>query len=111
MKKLLYAAFLLSVQLFAQIGPQRPIDATITDLSQRPQEFDGRLVRIHAALVFGWEGDNFLIDASKPRPLSMPSRDPDVILPGTDHGSATSCDVCTNRTSGATGSAPISSAY
>jgi|SRR5579864_5199506 len=76
MKRLLYAAFLLSVQLFAQIGPQRPIDATITDLSQRPQEFDGRLVRIHAVLVFGWEGDNFLIDASKPSPLSMPSRDP-----------------------------------
>ena len=76
MKKLLYAAFLLSVQLFAQIGPQRPIDATVTDLSRRPQEFDGRLVRIQAVLVFGFEGDNFLVDPAKPSPLSMPSRDP-----------------------------------
>jgi hypothetical protein len=26
--------------------------------------FDGRLVRVQAWLVFGWEGDNFLLDAS-----------------------------------------------
>ena len=25
---------------------------------------------------FGWEGDNFLLDPSKPRPLNMPSQDP-----------------------------------
>jgi ankyrin repeat protein len=75
MKKLLCAAF-LSVPLFAQIVPQHPIDTTVTELSRRPQDFDGRLVRIHAVLGFGWEGDNFLVDPAKPIPLSMPSRDP-----------------------------------
>jgi ankyrin repeat protein len=75
MNKLLCAA-VLSVPLFAQIVPQRPIEATVSDLSRRPQDFDGRLVRIQAVLVAGWEGDNFLVDPSKPSPLSMPSRDP-----------------------------------
>src|SRR5215469_14459334 len=75
MIKLLCAAF-LSIAVFAQIVPQRSIEATVTDLSRRPQEFDGRLVRIQAVLLPGWEGDNFLVDPSKPSPLSMPSRDP-----------------------------------
>lgn len=75
MKNVLCAAFLI-VPLFAQIVPQRPIEVTVTDLSRRPQEFDGRLVKIHVVVIPSWEGDNFLVDPSKPSPLSMPSRDP-----------------------------------
>jgi hypothetical protein len=70
MNKLLCSA-VLSVPLFAQIAPQRPIEATVSDLSRRPQDFDGRLVRIQAVLVPGLEGDNFLVDPSKPSPLSQ----------------------------------------
>ena len=52
-----------------------PIAATISDLSTNPQKYDGKLVRVQAVLVFGWEGDNFLVEPSKPGPLYMPSRE------------------------------------
>jgi hypothetical protein len=74
--RLLGILFVLSISLFAQLSVERPIESTITDLSLHPQEFDGRLVRVQAVLVFGWEGDNFLLDPAKPKPLSMPSSDP-----------------------------------
>jgi len=76
MLKLLWIACVLSIPLSAQSAPHRPIETSVTELSEHAQEFDGHLVRIPAVLVFGWEGDNFLLDSSKPRPLSMPSRDP-----------------------------------
>lgn len=49
-------------------------NVTISDLAAQPQKYNGELVRVQAVLVFGWEGDNFLVDPSKPRPLYMPSR-------------------------------------
>jgi hypothetical protein len=58
---------------------QRPIDVTPEELSAHPQKFDGLLVRVQALLVFGWEGDNFLIDLSKPYPKEFPSRSPATI--------------------------------
>lgn len=76
MLKLFWVAWILSLPLSAQLAPERPIETSVTELSEHAQEFDGHLVRIPAVLVFGWEGDNFLLDPSKPRPLSMPSRDP-----------------------------------
>lgn len=39
-----------------------PTAVTIAYLFQQPQELDGKLVRVRARLVFGWEGDNFLYD-------------------------------------------------
>lgn len=64
-------------RLQAQEAPSKiPIEVTVSDLSSHPEAFDGRLVRIQALLVFGWEGDNFLLDPSKPKPLGMHSRDP-----------------------------------
>jgi ankyrin repeat protein len=53
---------------------ENPKNVTISDLAVHPQKYDGRLVRVQAVLVFGWEGDNFLVDPSKPVPLYMPSR-------------------------------------
>ena len=35
---------------------------TIDQLARHPRQFDGRLVRLHARLLFGWEGDNYLFD-------------------------------------------------
>jgi hypothetical protein len=65
------------VALFCTIVfAQRPIDVTPEELSAHPQKFDGLLVRVQALLVFGWEGDNFLIDLSKPYPKGFPSRSP-----------------------------------
>jgi hypothetical protein len=58
---------------------QRPIDVTLEELSAHPQKFDGLLVRVQALLVFGWEGDNFLIDLSKPYPKGFPSGSPATI--------------------------------
>jgi hypothetical protein len=42
-------------------GP-KPTDVTISDLSLHPRRFDGHLVRVRARVVFGLEGDNFLLD-------------------------------------------------
>lgn len=53
-----------------------PTDVSISDLSLHPEKFDAHLVRVRAFLIVGWEGDNFLIDPSKPRPTAMPSRKP-----------------------------------
>ena len=72
----LFCIAVLSIPLSGHLASDRPIETSISDLSDHPTEFDGHLVRIPAVLVFGWEGDNFLVDPSKPGPLSMPSRDP-----------------------------------
>jgi hypothetical protein len=64
---------LLCVIAFAQ---RNPVEVTLEDLSLYPQKFDGHLVRVRALLVFGWEGDNFLIDPSKPTPEGFPSQNP-----------------------------------
>jgi hypothetical protein len=55
---------------------QRPTDVTVSDLSLHPRRFNGHLVRVRAHVVFGLEGDDFLLDPFKPEPQSMPSRDP-----------------------------------
>lgn len=47
--------------------------ATVADLSLHPLKFDGRLVVVRARLAFGWEGDNFLFDASSPSERNMAS--------------------------------------
>jgi hypothetical protein len=76
MLKLCWIACVLSIALSTQFAVARPTEATVSDLSRHAQEFDGQLVHVQAVLVFGWEGDNFLLDPSKPRPVNMPSRDP-----------------------------------
>jgi hypothetical protein len=69
------------VALFCTIGfaQHRPKDVTPEELSAHPRKYDGLLVRVRALLVFGWEGDNFLIDPSKPSPEGFPSRSPAAI--------------------------------
>jgi len=62
-----------------EVPSKDPLDITVSDLSLHPEKFDGHLVRVQALLVFGWEGDNFLLDPLKPSPVSMPSRDPAAI--------------------------------
>jgi hypothetical protein len=54
---------------FAQL---RPISVDVASLSKSPQKFDGRLVRIRAWLLYGWEGDNFLFDAQSIKPGKAP---------------------------------------
>jgi hypothetical protein len=54
----------------------RPMDLTHEGLSAHPRKFDGLLVRARVLLVFGWEGDKFLIDPSKPHPQGFPPRRP-----------------------------------
>lgn len=76
MLKLFFIACALSIPLSAQKTSDRPIETSITELSEHAKEFDGDLVLVPAVLVFGWEGDNFLLDPSKPAPLDMPSLDP-----------------------------------
>lgn len=76
MLSVLWITCILSIPLSAQAVSVHPIETTLTELSERAKEFDGHLVRVPAVLVFGWEGDNFLLDPSKPAPLYMPSRDP-----------------------------------
>jgi hypothetical protein len=76
MLKLCWTACVLSIVLSAQFAVARSTEVTVSDLSRHAQEFDGQFVQIQAVLVFGWEGDNFLLDPSRPRPVSMPSRDP-----------------------------------
>jgi hypothetical protein len=47
------------------VAQQNPIGVSLSDLTQHPKKFDGLLVRVRASLVFGWEGDNWLIDPSQ----------------------------------------------
>jgi hypothetical protein len=53
-----------------------PINVTVSELGIHPQEYDGKLVCVNAVAVYGWEGDNFLVDPSKPAPVEFPSRNP-----------------------------------
>lgn len=46
------------------VAPPMPTSTTIAFISQHPLMFDGHLVRVRAWLEFGWEGDNFLYEAS-----------------------------------------------
>jgi hypothetical protein len=46
------------------IAQDRPIVVSVASLSQNPRRFDGHLVSVRALLLYGWEGDNFLFDAS-----------------------------------------------
>jgi hypothetical protein len=57
-------------------GQELPIIVSVAGLSKNPRQFDGRLVRVRAWLAFGWEGDNFLSDSSKPASRNMPSHRP-----------------------------------
>jgi len=60
-----------------QRGEEHVLKVTVSELAVYPQKYDGKLVCINAVAVNGWEGDNFLIDPSKPFPLEIPSgRDP-----------------------------------
>lgn len=54
---------------------EHPVKVTVSELATHPQKYDGKLVCVQAVLLSGWEGDNFLVDPSKPVPLYMPSRD------------------------------------
>ena len=51
-----------------------PVKVTVSELAIHPQRYDGKVVCVNAVAVYGWEGDNFLIDPSKPVPLDIPSR-------------------------------------
>jgi hypothetical protein len=51
----------------------KPTEVTISELGLHPQKYDRSLVTVHAWLVFGWEGDDFLSD---PSPQNMPSGSP-----------------------------------
>lgn len=53
---------------------QDPISVTISELASHPREYDGKLVCVQAFVVSGWEGDNFLVEPSKPVPLDMPTQ-------------------------------------
>ena len=50
-----------------------PINVSVSELATHPQKYDGKLVCVKAVAVYGWEGDDFLIDPSKPVPLDMAS--------------------------------------
>lgn len=76
MLRLFCIACVLSIPLSAQPAADRTVETSVTGLSEHAKSLDGHLVRFPAVLVMGWEGDNFLVDPSKPRPLEMPSRDP-----------------------------------
>lgn len=54
----------VNVGTLPAVAPPIATFTTFAYLSQHPLMFDGRLVRVRAWLVFGWEGDNFLFDAS-----------------------------------------------
>jgi hypothetical protein len=56
-----------------QPSTERPVKVTVSELAIHPQKYDGKLVCVNAVAVNGWEGDNFLIDPSKPFPLDLPS--------------------------------------
>jgi uncharacterized protein len=60
-----------------QPNSEHAVTITVSELAVHPQKYDGKLVCVNAVAVNGWEGDNFLIDPSKPFPLEIPSgRDP-----------------------------------
>jgi hypothetical protein len=53
---------------------EHPVKVSVSELAIHPQKYDGKLVCVNAVAVYGWEGDNFLIDPSKPAPLEFPSQ-------------------------------------
>jgi Ankyrin repeats (3 copies) len=57
-----------------QPNAEHTVKVTVSELAMHPREYDGQLVCVNAVAVYGWEGDNFLIDPSKPAPLEIPSR-------------------------------------
>jgi len=63
-------ALLICVIAFCVVstGQELPTNASVPELSKSPRTFDGHLVQVRAWLTFGWEGDNFLFDASKRAP-------------------------------------------
>jgi hypothetical protein len=42
-----------------------PVPTTVAYLSQHQRDMDGRLVRVRARVLVGWEGDNFLVDPTE----------------------------------------------
>jgi len=42
-----------------------PKKVTLRELSANPRAFDGKLVQVEGWIVFGWEGDNFLLEKPK----------------------------------------------
>lgn len=73
----LLLVFVTTPSFCKQPRPERPAKVTVSDLAIHPQKYDGKLVCVNAVAVNGWEGDNFLVDPSKPFPLEIPSgRDP-----------------------------------
>lgn len=73
----LFLAFLsCSIAQCQDLFGKRPMDVAISDLAQRPKEFDGKIVRVQGVLVLSWEGDNFLSDPDAAR---ASSRDPDYL--------------------------------
>lgn len=63
-------ALLICVIAFCVVstGQELPTNSSVPELSKSPRTFDGHLVQVKAWLAFGWEGDNFLFDASKRAP-------------------------------------------
>jgi len=57
-----------------QPDTEHPLKVTVSELAINPQKYDSKLVCVNAVAVYGWEGDNFLVDPSKPVPLDFPSR-------------------------------------
>lgn len=68
MLKLFGIACVLSIPLSAQSAPDRPIETSVTELSEHAKEFDGHLVRVLAVLIF-WMGGRQLFG----RPLKIRS--------------------------------------
>lgn len=56
----------LTLWCSASRAQEIPRIATVAELSHNPPKFDGQLVSVRARLQLGWEGDNFLVDPSKP---------------------------------------------
>jgi hypothetical protein len=76
---LLVSAFLLLVvssksSHSEQQSAEHPIRVTVSELATHPQKYDGKLVCVDAMAVYGGEGNDFLIDRSKPFPLEIPSQ-------------------------------------
>jgi hypothetical protein len=62
--RLTVSAVVLSLSAWgAQSGPK---DVAFAELVQHPAAYDGQLVRVRGVCVFGWEGDNFLLDPATP---------------------------------------------
>jgi hypothetical protein len=67
--------FSIMVCCVSSVGQEFSTTA-IANLSRNPRKFDGRLVRIRAWVLIGWEGDNFLSEFADPASLSTPSDRP-----------------------------------